>query len=398
MKMNIRAKGCLPLLAFLLMVTSLTSCGGTTQPSPTPISKPTPTAAATPTTAAKPSGNQPPVIKSLTSELTGVVPGDVTTVKCDASDPDGDALTYAWSSNGGSFNPAQGLQPYTVWTAPNYAGDFVINLTVADGKGGSATGSLKITASANRPPVISSINVLPATLKRGDTGTITCTASDPDGNPLTYTWHAAGGSLSGSGSVVTWKAPSADGIYKIEVSVDDGKGGVTPGSISITVQNPTTAVTLTPVAAESGSVDSNGGISTSYIVGDSDTDAGVMAYFSFDISGLAGADIKSATLTFTPQGTTGNPWFVPPFLYVEQVDYGTRAIKAGDFNMTTTYSQMGKYDSQVPGPIDVQFRLTQMLSKSRFQVRLRMASNSNFNKMADVLQFAKAEIAVTYIK
>lgn len=129
---------------------------------------------------------------------------------------------------------------------------------------------------------------------------------------MTYTWNAGEGSLSGSGNVATWKAPSVDGVYKVDVSVDDGKGGVTPGSISITVQNPTATMTLTQVASESGSVDANGVLSASYIVGDADTDAGVKAYFSFDIASLAGADIKSATLTFTTQGTTGNPWFSPP--------------------------------------------------------------------------------------
>lgn len=66
--------------------------------------------------------------------------------------------------------------------------------------------------------------------------------------------------------------------------------------------------------------------------------------------------------------------------------------------MTTTYSEMGRYDTQAPGPIDVQSRLSQMLFKNRVQVRLRLASNTNFNKQADVLRFAKAEITVTYVK
>ncbi len=166
------------------------------------------------------------------------------------------------------------------------------------------------------------------------------------------------------------------------------------------MRNPESTITLTQVASESGSVDSNGVLSASYIVGDSDNDAGVRAYFSFDIAGLSGAEIKTATLTFTVKSTAGNPWFVPPFLHVEQVDYGARALKAADFGIATTSSEVTRYDLQPPGKIDVQYRVSQALlaPKTRFQVRLRMASSSNYNKQADYLEFIKAELTVTYVK
>jgi Bacterial Ig domain len=87
----------------------------------------------------------------------------------------------------------------------------------------------------NQPPVIVSLvaqsqQIYPA----GDTE-ITCVAQDADGDQLNFTWSATGGSFSGSGPTVDWKAPSAYGTYVITVAVDDGKGGTVQSSVPVTV-------------------------------------------------------------------------------------------------------------------------------------------------------------------
>lgn len=57
--------------------------------------------------------------------------------------------------------------------------------------------------------------------------TAVCDASDPDGDPLTYSWSATGGRISGSGMTVTWTPPEGveTGTYEITCRVSDGRGG-----------------------------------------------------------------------------------------------------------------------------------------------------------------------------
>lgn len=54
-----------------------------------------------------------------------------------AQDPDGDALTYAWSAAAGSLTSASA--PQTPWTAPMVEGPVPVTVTVSDGKGASAS-------------------------------------------------------------------------------------------------------------------------------------------------------------------------------------------------------------------------------------------------------------------
>jgi outer membrane protein OmpA-like peptidoglycan-associated protein len=68
--------------------------------------------------------------------------GRTSTVTCDASDPDGDPLTYKWSAPAGKFTSATDRQ--TPWTAPMQEGPVQVMCSVADGKGGTASASVTI--------------------------------------------------------------------------------------------------------------------------------------------------------------------------------------------------------------------------------------------------------------
>ena len=54
-----------------------------------------------------------------------------------AADPDGDDLTYTWTSSAGSLSAHTGVAEVD-WTAPAVAGYATVTVTVADGQGGSA--------------------------------------------------------------------------------------------------------------------------------------------------------------------------------------------------------------------------------------------------------------------
>ncbi len=386
-------------LLLLLATIFLAGCGAKSPASETPVAKTAePTTTQPGTIQPTAIGNQPPVIRNLSLPKTTLTLGEEVMLICDASDPDGDKLTFSWSASGGTFSTTEGPQNLTNWEAPDFKGSFTLNVMVSDGRGGMAEQSVRVTVTDNRAPIISAVSANPATLRRGETASVSCAATDPDKDNLSYKWEATGGEITGFGNAVTWKAPDADGIYTVRVIIDDGKGGVAQGSVDITVQNPADTITLAPVTSESGSVDANGTLNTAYIVGDSANDAGVRAYFSFDLSQLQGLEIKEAILTFTVKQTVGNPWFTPPFLYIEPVAYGGRALAAGDFNMQASGAEIAKLDSKAPDKIEVTYRLQQVLFKGHFQIRLRMASNNNLNKQADYIEFSKAEITVTFVK
>jgi hypothetical protein len=60
-------------------------------------------------------------------------------------------------------------------------------------------------------------------------------ATDPDGDPLTYTWSATGGSYDGTatGASAIWTAPPTEGSYTLTVEVADGRGGRGTSALTI---------------------------------------------------------------------------------------------------------------------------------------------------------------------
>ena len=90
---------------------------------------------------------------------------------------------------------------------------------------------------ANRPPVATcSASVSSVYSGSGDTVTISVTASDPDGDSVTYDWSATGGNTDGSGNQVRWSSAGvADGTYRITSRVSDYRGGTTSCSVDVTV-------------------------------------------------------------------------------------------------------------------------------------------------------------------
>ena len=90
--------------------------------------------------------------------------------------------------------------------------------------------------SLNHDPVISNLTANPSSVDINQSSTISCTASDEDvGDTLTYTWTKNGGTISGSGSSITWTAPSTAGTYTITCTVFDGNGGEDSESVNIEV-------------------------------------------------------------------------------------------------------------------------------------------------------------------
>jgi outer membrane protein OmpA-like peptidoglycan-associated protein len=162
--------------------------------------------------------------------------GDSVAVHVTASDPDNDPLTYSYSATGGAVD---GTGADARWNSSGVAvGSYTVSVKVDDGKGGTASCSadIKVEEKPNRPPVAScSTDRSPITV--GERTGITTTASDPDGDPLSYSYTTSGGQINGSGPKVEFDSTGLQpGMYTVKCAVSDGRGGTAEGSTTVEVK------------------------------------------------------------------------------------------------------------------------------------------------------------------
>jgi hypothetical protein len=169
--------------------------------------------------------------------------GSTQEIVIDASDPDGDPLTYIWGTDYGAVTGSGNTASFT---APDGACTAITNLDIGDGKG--HTVSVKCYFSVykdnqkppepdtNAPPTITSLVAEPDAVRAWSKSTITAAATDVDEDSLTYTWTTSdGGFQSQSGNVAVWLAPHTARISTVTVAVSDGKNPAVTKSIVIPV-------------------------------------------------------------------------------------------------------------------------------------------------------------------
>jgi len=101
-----------------------------------------------------------------------------------------------------------------------------------------------IEARPNRPPTVTCA-ASPRTVTPGQKVTVTATGSDPDNDPLTYSFDASKGSVSGTGSTGTFDTTGlAPGRYTVICHVSDGRGGTADSKAEVEVQKPVEQVQL----------------------------------------------------------------------------------------------------------------------------------------------------------
>ena len=88
----------------------------------------------------------------------------------------------------------------------------------------------------NRPPTVT-LSCEPCEVERGGEAMLTATASDPEGDPLAYSWSASDGVIAGPDdtAAVLWTAPDQAGTVTISVRVSDGKGGAAEAQVTVDV-------------------------------------------------------------------------------------------------------------------------------------------------------------------
>ena len=188
---------------------------------------------------APPKPNHPPVA-ACSAAQPSVYEGatDPVAIHVNASDADNDPLTYSYTATGGTVD---GTGPDVRWNPSGLAiGNYTVNAKVDDGHGGNASCATDIAVAKrpNQPPVISCAPERNPIIA-GERVKIVSTASDPDGDPLTYGYTATGGQISGNGPSAEFDSTGlAAGNYSITCTADDGRGGRTSAPTAVDVQQP----------------------------------------------------------------------------------------------------------------------------------------------------------------
>ena len=150
------------------------------------------------------------------------------------SDPNGDTLAYSIVGSlptGLAFNAGTRTFSGSVATA----GTYTITVRVNDGQGGVVDKSFTLTVSANSAPVAPTIANQTATVGAAFSFTVPA-FTDPDADALTYSATGLPPGLSfNTGSRVISGTPTTAGTYTVTVRAQDGRGGNTPKTFSITV-------------------------------------------------------------------------------------------------------------------------------------------------------------------
>jgi hypothetical protein len=173
--------------------------------------------------------NKQPTIASLIANEIWTLPSGSLQVACNASDPDGDELSYEWTATAGNIS---GTGEVINWTAPQEAGMYDITIVVKDGYGGEDIKWVKLSVATGTPPIIEDLIVIAReprylikhagyyTVGRTKEYDIECIVSDTSIG-LSYEWSCEDGEISGGGSMITWTAPDKSDYFTVTVIVSD---------------------------------------------------------------------------------------------------------------------------------------------------------------------------------
>lgn len=241
-----------------------------------------------------------------------------------AHDTDLDPITFAANNlpPGISMNTATGEISGTLTTSGSYA----VTISASDPGGNVVYTSFTWNVgNVNKAPVFSgAVNNTAQTIDEGK-GLMPVSAGDLDGDALTYTilsgslptgisLNSNDGTFSGQASYASASASAPTSTYPVVIQADDGNGGKTMTTLTITVNNVDTAPTITPIPSRNNYI----GNPAVLVVTANDVDGDTLTYSAIGLP--VGIDINSATgalsgtfsvrgsfaITFTATDPAGN--------------------------------------------------------------------------------------------
>jgi hypothetical protein len=149
---------------------------------------------------------------------------------------------YAWSGDGVTGNGSTA----TVNTSSLNPGSYTAMANLKEGKPGKegekpwqvAGCSATYTVKEFEAPTLS-CSANPTNLQPGDSSTITGQGVSPQNRPLTYSYQASSGAITGNGTTATYASSGASsGPVQITCSVSDDKGHTATANTSLNIQAP----------------------------------------------------------------------------------------------------------------------------------------------------------------
>jgi hypothetical protein len=151
-------------------------------------------------------------------------------------------VIYSWSGSGVKGDGSTA----TIATDSLNPDSYTVKAEVKEGKKGkeglkpgqTAECSAGFKVKEFEPPTVSCVTS-PSTLKPGDTSTVNCTGVSPQSRPLTYTYSATAGSISGVGSTATFSSAGAPtGQVGITCKVADDKNHTASADTTVAIVAP----------------------------------------------------------------------------------------------------------------------------------------------------------------
>lgn len=276
------------------------------------------------------SSNQPPTLDPIGDQ--SIDEGDNIVETIDASDPDGDALTFsltgapAWISLAGD----------TVTLTPGFedAGGYVITVTVSDGQ---LTDEETITLTVNdinRPPELTPTGN--QFVNEGQSLGVSVSATDPDGDAVTYSLMNGQPWMTLNGALITLNPGFSDaGTYAVTVIASDGDVQDSD-TFSVTVFEVNQPPVLTAIGNQGVQEGDTINVAVTASDPDGDTvtiaDGGLESWMSFD----------GSTFTANPQtGDAGNYQVTFTASDGELTDEETITVSVGDVNQAPELDPVG---------------------------------------------------------
>jgi outer membrane protein OmpA-like peptidoglycan-associated protein len=184
-----------------------------------------------------------PVTLACSANPTAVFPGEPVTITATAGSLNPkEHVIYGWTGQG-----VTGTDTTAKVDTTNLApGSYTVNGTVKTGKPGkeglkpwqSASCSSTFTVKEFEPPTLT-CSANPTTIKPGESSTITATGTSPQNRPLTYSYQASAGTVSGTGTTATFASTGAQpGPITVTCSVSDDKGHTATATTSLNIEAP----------------------------------------------------------------------------------------------------------------------------------------------------------------
>lgn len=239
--------------------------------------------------------NRPPVLRTL-GNYTATI-GEQLRFTVTADDADGDPLTYSATGlpSGATFTG----QTFTWTPSQNQVGTHQVTFRATDGRLSDAqTVTITVEGSHGRPTLAAIGN---KSVDENATLTFSISASDPDGDPITYSVTGLPSGASFSSRTFRWTpAHGQAGNYQVTFIASDGQNQDSQ-TITITVIK----VNRAPVLSEIGdrSVDQDHALTFNVTASDPDGDP-----IAYSASGLpAGATLAGGTFSWTPSASQVGP-------------------------------------------------------------------------------------------